>query len=450
MQQHVSFKRVTQTWWPLAASWMLMGAELPALSAVVARLANPEINLAAYGGVVFPLALIIESPIIMLLAASVALSKDWSSYMKLRRFMMISGALLTGLHIAVAFTPLYYIVVNGIISPPPEIVEPARIGLMIMTPWTWTIAYRRFQQGVLIRFGQSRAVGTGTLIRLSSNGLVLLLGYTIGDLPGIVVATAAVATGVTAEAIFAGWRVRPVLDHNVRTAPPVEPPLSFDHFVRFYVPLAMTSLLGLLVQPIGSIALSRMPMPLESLAVWPVLSGLVFILRSLGLAFNEVVVALLDETGSSANLRRFTVILASGVTLLMLAAAATPMSQFWFSTFSGLPAELVPLARHALWLALLWPGLNAMQSWYQGALVHSRSTRGISEAVAVFLAAVTALMTAGVLWQGAPGLYIGVAALIAGTVAQTVWLWWRSRGIMKRVRQRDDPGGTLHEASGVA
>ena len=150
-----------------------MGAELPALSAVVARLANPEINLAAYGGVVFPLALIVESPIIMLLAASTALSKDWDSYMKLRRFMMIAGATLTALHILVAFTPLYYLVVGTIIGAPQEIIEPARIGLMIMTPWTWSIAYRRFNQGLLIRFGHSQAVGIGTVIRLSADGLVL-------------------------------------------------------------------------------------------------------------------------------------------------------------------------------------------------------------------------------------------------------------------------------------
>ena len=75
----LSTRRILHTWWPLAASWLLMGAELPALSAVVARLANPEINLAAYGGVVFPLALIFELPVIMLLAASTALSKDYDS-----------------------------------------------------------------------------------------------------------------------------------------------------------------------------------------------------------------------------------------------------------------------------------------------------------------------------------------------------------------------------------
>jgi len=97
-----------------------MSAELPMVSAVVARLAQPEINLAAYGGVVYPLALIVESPIIMLLAASTALSKDWASYRKLRRFMMVAGAALTALHLLVALTPLYYVVVRGLIGAPAE------------------------------------------------------------------------------------------------------------------------------------------------------------------------------------------------------------------------------------------------------------------------------------------------------------------------------------------
>ncbi|MGD8396518.1 MAG: hypothetical protein PVF43_13705, partial [Candidatus Eiseniibacteriota bacterium] len=68
-------RHVAATWWPLAASWLLMGVELPLVSAVLARFPDPEIHLAAYGGIVFPLALLIEAPIIMLLAASTALSK---------------------------------------------------------------------------------------------------------------------------------------------------------------------------------------------------------------------------------------------------------------------------------------------------------------------------------------------------------------------------------------
>ncbi|TEU19441.1 MAG: hypothetical protein E3J21_03830 [Anaerolineales bacterium] len=429
-------RRIVQIWWPLAASWLLMAVELPVLSAVVARLANPEINLAAYGGVVFPVSLIIESPIIMLLSASTALSKDWDSYLKLRRFMMRAGALLTILHVLIAFTPLYYIVAVGLIGAPTEIIEPARIGLMIMTPWTWSIAYRRFNQGVLIRFGHSRAVGFGTLVRLSADGLVLGLGYLIGNIPGIVVATSAVVTGVVSEAIYAGLRVRPVLRHQLRQTAPVAQPLTFHTFLDFYTPLAMTSLLSMLVQPIGSAALSRMPDALESLAVWPVVSGLIFMLRSLGFAYNEVVVAMLDEPRAVYSLRRFAALLAALTTVLLLIITATPLAELWFRRLSALTPSLATLAQWGLWIALPMPGLTVLQNWYQGTLVHSRRTRDIAEAMAIFLLTTSAILWAGVAWGQVPGLYIALAAFGTSTLMQTVWLWQRSRPAMRAVQAR--------------
>jgi hypothetical protein len=334
-QAPLSLRRIFRAWWPLAASWMLMGLELPAVSAVVSRLADPQINLAAYG-VVFALSMIIESPIIMLLAASTALSRDWDSYLKVRRFMMQAGASLTALHVAIAFTPFYDFVFGTLIGAPKEIIEPARWGLMIMTPWTWSIAYRRFHQGVLIRFGHSNAVGVGTVVRLSANIAVLAIGYLMGTVPGIVVATAAVSTGVMSEALFVGLRVRPLLQ-RLRQIAPEGDPLTLRSFLRFYIPLALTSLLTLLVQPIGSAALSRMPGALESLAVWPVVSGLLFLLRSTGIAYNEVVVALLGEPRAEESLRRFAQILALVLTAILLLIAATPLASLWFEGLSGLP-----------------------------------------------------------------------------------------------------------------
>jgi hypothetical protein len=428
---------IARTWWPLAASWMLMGAETPALTAVVARLPQPTINLAAYGGVVYPLALIIESPIIMLLAASTALCKDYASYLKVYRFMMIAGAALTLLHIAVAFTPLYYWVVRGILGVPEVIVEPARIGLMIMTPWTWSIAYRRFQQGVLIRFGHSRAVGMGSVIRLTADVVVLAAGYSIGSVAGIVVATAAVSAGVLSEAIYAGLRVRPVVRDQVIPAEPVQPPLTYPAFFTFYIPLVFTSLLTLLAMPIGSAALSRMPQALASLAVWPVVSGLVFIVRGSGVAYNEVVVALMDRTGSVANLRRFAVLLAASTTALLVLLAATPLWRLWFEGISALSPQLAEIARIGLWLALPIPLLSVLQSWYQGTMLYGGRTRGITESVAVYLVTSTVVLAAGVLSGGVTGLYVAMAAMVLSFATQNAWLWWRSRPVFAALRTRE-------------
>ena len=131
-----------------------------------------------------------------------ALCKDFDAYKKVRKFMMVTSACLTTLHLLIVFTPFYYFIVEKILGAPQVIVEPARIGLMIMTPWTWSIAYRRFNQGVLIRFGHSKTVGVGTVIRLTANLLVLTTGYLVGNIPGIVVGTSAVIAGVVCEAIY--------------------------------------------------------------------------------------------------------------------------------------------------------------------------------------------------------------------------------------------------------
>jgi hypothetical protein len=434
---NLPMRQVYRTWWPLAASWLLIGAELPLISAFIARLAHPEINLAAYGSVVFPLATIISGPIVMILAASTALSRDWPSYLKLRRFTMISAAFLTALHVLVAFTPLYYVIVRNIMGMPEEIVAPARIGLMIMTPWTWSLAYRRFNQGVLIRFGYTRLVGACTLFGFSMGVIVLAIGYLLGNLPGVVVGSLAVAVVVMSEAIYVWVVIRPVRKLKLMSAPVIDSPLTLKAFLKFYTPLALTSLLLLAHMPMGSAALARMPLPLESLAAWPVVSGLVFMLRGLGMAYNEVVVALLDESKSSKALYQFTVWLAGITTVGLLIISATPLSQIWFERVSGLNPELVTFSRQALWLGLLLPGLNVYQSWYQGALVHGRRTQGVIEAVVIFMVASGFLLYSGVVWGKITGLYIGMAVFTISMALQTAWLWLRSRQIMKAIEIRD-------------
>jgi hypothetical protein len=410
-----------------------MGLELPAVSAVMARLADPTVSLAAYGGVVFPISMMIEAPIIMLLSASTTLSRDWRSYVLLRRYMVASGAFLTVLHALVAFTPLYDVLVVRLLGVPEAIREPARMGLRIMLPWTWAIAYRRFQQGVLIRFGSSRAVGIGTAIRLLANGAVLAGGYALGSIPGIVVGSAAVATGVVCEALYIGIRVHPVLRDSLRPAPPAAEPVTWPRFIRFYAPLALTSIMTFLAAPLTTAAVSRMPLPMESLAVWPVLNGLVFTMRSMGFAMNEVVIALLERPRAVPVLRRFAVLLATAMSSLLLLAAATPLARLWFEGVSALPPALARLAGTALWLSLLLPALSVFQSWFQGIIVHSRRTRGVTEAVVLYIAVGGTLLVTGVLVGTITGLYAAVLALVIGTLAQIGWLSRRAREPMRRI-----------------
>lgn len=422
----VTLATVARLWLPLALSWLLMSAEIHIFTGFVARMPESKVNLAAFGSVVFPLALVVEAPIIMLLAASTALVRDRDSYRKLHRFTTVSGFLLTGLHLLVALTPLYGILVEDLIRVPQEVVGPARTGLLWMTPWTWAIAYRRFQQGVLIARGRSQPMVWGTLVRLAFDFGVLAFLSSTTDISGISAGTAAIASGVTAEALFIGYCARPTVRELPAPRSDAEP-LTRSSFLHFYVPLAMTPLLTLLIQPIGSAAMSRMPDALSSLAAWTPVHALVFLVRSLGFAFNEVVVALLDRPGARPALLRFTSLLALGTMAVLAALAATPLSRLWFEEVSGLDPELGHVCATALFFALLMPGYQAVQSYHQGSLVHARRTRGVTESVALYLVVSASILAAGTVFDPLRGIYFALIAFTTGGVLQTAWLVRRSR-----------------------
>ncbi|MCB0196011.1 MAG: hypothetical protein KDJ65_28935 [Anaerolineae bacterium] len=429
-------RRVAHVWWPLAASWVVMTIELPLISAIIARLAHPEINLAAWG-VVFGLATIVQAPSTMLLAASTALSKDWLSYLKLRRIMFGILLVLTLIHALIAFTPLCYVVLRNILGVPAEIIEPARLGLMIMTPWTFGTGYRRFQQGVLIQFDHARAVIWGSILRLISDNVVLLLGLWLGTFAGIVVGPTAIIAGVLTEAVYAHWCVQPILRDEVRSAPKVEPVLTMSDFSRFYIPLAVMVLLTLVMQPLVSAALSRMPRPLESLAIWPVVYGFLIIWQSVGISYNEAVIALLDRPGAVDVLRRVSWWAATLMSLLLAIVLATPLAGLWFTYVAALPPALVDLARQSAWMGLLLPALRLMLSWYQGGITYSRQTRAITESVIIFLVICATTLGAGVVWQTVTGVYVGIAAIGLAYLAQTLWLRYRSQPAFQAVQRRD-------------
>jgi hypothetical protein len=422
-------RRIVSLWWPLALSWLLMGVELPLFTACVARMDDAKVQLAAYGSLVFPIALVIEAPIMMLLAAATALAGDAESWGRVRRFTHKAGACLTALHVAIAFTPLFDALALRVFDVPPEVLEPGRLGLRLMTPWTWSIGYRRAHQGVLIRHERGRPVVVGTCVRLAGNVLVYALGFALAArghaLPGIAVGSSAVACGVVSEALFIGWCTRRLLAERQLPALPVGAPLTRAAFLRFYVPLALTPFIALVTQPIGAAAMARMRDPLDSLAAWPALHGLFFLVRTGGFAFNEVVLSLLGAPGARAALVRFALALGGVSSVVLLAVAATPLSEPWFGGVSGLTPELTRLAGGAAVLGVLWPFSQALQSWFQGALVHARRTRCATEAMVVFFLVVSAVLAIGVRASERPGAPWAVLALTVASLCQTAWLAWR-------------------------
>ena len=223
----------------------------------------------------------------------------------------------------------------------------------------------------------------------------------------------------------------------LRQAPVVEPALTLPVFLRFYLPLMVTPLINFLAMPVSAAAMSRMPIALGSLAAWPALSGATFTLRSLGFAYNEVVVSQLDAYRPVPALRRFAWLLGGTTGALLLLAAATPLGALWFRDVAALPPETRGMATLALWLLVLSPTFSALQSWHQGVLVHSRRTKGITESVLALLVTTALVLGGGVWLQRWPGLYFAAAGLTFGIAAQVSWLSLRSRPAIATLIARD-------------
>jgi hypothetical protein len=409
-----------------------MGIEMPLVAAVVARLPDTEVQLAAFGSIVYPFSLLVEAPIIMMLAASMTVAVDAQSHRWLIRFTHLAGVALTGLHALIAFTPLFDVLARDLVGVPESVVEPARMGLRIMLPWAWAIAYRRMQQGVLIRCERSRLVVIGTLIRLLANATVLGIGFWIGGLPGVVVGTAGIAAGVVVEAVWAGWCVRRFARATLASARPAESPLSLGPFLRFYIPLACTPLIIIAAQPIGSAAMSRMPDALMSLAAWSPVHALVFLVRSAGFAFHEVVVALYGRTGGPRALERFARLLIATTVGILLLLALTPLGAIWYRSVLGLSGELTQACLIGLALAVLMPGYQVLQSLWQGQLVLARRTAPVTGAVVLYLAVCSSLLGAAVVYGQIRGLEAAVVSFTIAGISQTIWLGAFARATARR------------------
>jgi len=410
-----------------------MAAEMPLVGAALTRLPASELQLYALGSVVYPLCLVVEGPVIMLLAAGAKLGKDRHGYDLLWRFAHGSGLVLTLVHAVLAFTPVLDHVALGLLAAKPGSLEAAREGMQWMLPWTWAIAARRFAQGVVIRQGRSRIVGAGTVVRLAVNAGVLGLGLLVPWGQGIAVAGAAISAGVLAEAVFTAWAARPV----VRRLPERDGEvLGWGAFLRFYLPLACTPLVTLLIQPIGAAAMNRMPDPKVSLAAWPVVYGLVFVTRSAGFAYNEVAVSLIQEDGGRVAVRRFAVGLALAMMGVLALLAFTPFSALYFERFTRLEGDLLDTAVGAVGLAVLMPGYAVIQNYFQGALVGHGASLPVSLSVLLYAVVASVLLAAGVWWQGAMGIQVAIVAFTIAGLAQTAFLWRRWARVASRWRPR--------------
>ena len=418
---------------PLAGTWLMMSVEGPYLSALIARMPEPKFNLAAYG-VAFSIALIAEAPIIMMLSAATALVQDKLSFTKLRNFTFLLNLILTILFGLILIPPFYHWWAVDLINLPDKVAEITHITLLCLLPWPAAIGYRRFYQGVLIKYGFTKRVAYGTIVRLLAMSSSAFFLFTQNELHGALIGGIALSTGVIAEAIASKLMTLDVLKIiKLSQGETKDKVLTYTEIAKFYYPLALTSLISLGVHPIITFFMGQSRMSLESLAVLPVINALVFIFRSFGLSFQEVGIALMGEKYSNYNrLKNFAFYSGISSMLLLVIIAFTPLSTIWFGTVSGLTEELTNFSMLPLQLFAVMPALTFLISFQRSILVYSRSTSPITLATFIEVSTIVFFLFIGISIFDFVGAVAATGSLVLGRLAANFYLHFPYRKLLRR------------------
>lgn len=424
-------------WFPLLLTWLFMAAEGPILASLVARMAEYRIELAAYG-LALAVALILEAPVIMLMSAATALVRDSQSLEALGRFGLRLNLAVTAATLVLLIPPIFDLLFLQLMGLDPRVTASAYGAIWCFLPWPAAIGYRRIWQGVLIAEGAPRLVAWGTLIRTSTMLAIALPLALMDELPGSWVGALGHTSGVIAEAAASRWMAR----HKaalVRSRPQQgQEPLAVADIWQFYVPLAMTSLLGLGVQPVVTFLVGMGRLPLESLAVLPVINACVFIFKAVGLSFQEVAIS--ASRRGSAWLRlveRMAFSVSALGFLLMAMLGLGPLGAFWFQSFSGLQGDLLQLALSAILICLPLGGLPTLLSLERALLMAARNTRPVSRATALEVGIICLCLLLGNQLGSAPGVIWACIGFSLGRMASVAWLLRPALAAHRQLMQAD-------------
>ncbi len=420
----MTYRRIFSFWVPLAGTWLMMAVEGPFLAAIIARLADPTENLAAYG-VALAVALLVESPVIMLLSAATALVTDRASYLALRRFTQTLNVIITVVMAILLVPPVFNVLAYGLLNLPADVGNLTYGAVALLLPWPAAIGYRRFLQGTLVRHNMTRRVAYGTMIRVVFMAIAAAVGSRVLEMRGAHIGALALTVGVLAEAIasrlMAARIVRELLSGQ-RDKEGV-PPLAQPEIASFYFPLVTMSVLAMGIHPMVTFFMGRSHMALESLAVLPVIHGLAFLFRSLGLSYQEVTIALIGDHGEHfGKLRNFAIGLGVAVSAGIGIIVFTPAATFWFETVSGLPPALAEFALLPARITALLPALTVLMSFQRGLLVGARNTGPLTTATVIEVGGIALIMSVAILGLNVVGVVAAMAALVVGRIAGNIYL----------------------------
>jgi hypothetical protein len=232
--------------------------------------------------------------------------------------------------------------------------------------------------------------------------------------------------GVVSEALFAVCAARPTVRAILAEPDSARDALSFMDVVRYHTPLAATSFLSLMAQPVIGAGLARMPQPEENLAAWPIVWNITWIFRSPSYALPEAVIALVSVRRPLREIHTFCIKVGLWSSGVLVAFIFTPLLRLYLTRVAGLTESLSGYVVPGLLLMFFLPAVNSMHSWFRGLLMEARLTSFVYWGMGLNLTLTCLVIVGAVMLQGR-GAVAGGIAITTAFVAEIAYLRTKTR-----------------------
>lgn len=330
----------------------------------------------------------------------------------------------------IAWTPAGPALVPALFTIGPEEVEEVLRYLKIFGPILFFHGAMAFMNGLLVR---AHRTGLLTLSRIFNLCLLLLnlsIGLRISDDPVAIIGWSwGIADGLTlALVIWFFMRKCPALPSETANSPPGLPTL-----LRFFLPMALTSIMFALNRPILFNILTRLNPDQDPAG--PDVTGLIAAV-SLALSFGFIFQGQVNQyrhVGATfakqdpSGCRAFLAQLSGGVTALYLLGVFSPFARVFLERIQGAPPAIAEDARQTLFLLLPVPIIVGWRNFFHSlAMVHRRTA--IMGIAALNRNLVTALGGLAFLWTGTLSPVGAGMVILAGFAAEALTVTpWRTR-----------------------
>jgi Na+-driven multidrug efflux pump len=204
--EQASYRQMWNFSWPLMITQVTENGVTFVINFFLGRLANPDLALAAFG-VVTALNSLVASPLRNLVQTAQALVHNREDMRVMLRFSHRLALVYSVLVLALFYTPMRDVILNGIMGLPDKLSSYAAPGvqmlLLVVIVWGYSSLFR----GLLSAMRKTQVIAGSAVIRLLVVIAVGSVTLIAPNLNGAAVGVAAVGCAFLAEVLILGWQV---------------------------------------------------------------------------------------------------------------------------------------------------------------------------------------------------------------------------------------------------